>query len=77
MDFVVERLSHHFERARIKLRQFVEEQHAAMREQHFAGAAPASAADQARMRNRVVRETDDGAPAANRLAAYRSPNRCA
>jgi hypothetical protein len=48
-----------------------------MRERYFAGAAPTSAADQARMRNRVVRETDDAAPAANRQAACRSRNRCA
>jgi len=75
MDFVVERLSHHFERARIKLRQFVEEQHAAKRERDLTGAAPASAADQARMRNRVVRETDDAAPAANQSAVCRSRNR--
>ena len=45
MDFVVEWLAHHFERARIKLRQFVEEQHAAMRQADFAGAWDPAPAD--------------------------------
>ena len=68
-----QRLAHDFENVARELRKFVEKQHAVVRHADFAGARDAAAADQAGVRDRVVRmaERPRGDQAAFRQAAGR------
>ena len=52
---VFQRLAQHFERAAVELGQFVEKQHAVVRQADFAGRGDRAAADQPGVADRVMR----------------------
>ena len=75
-DAGLERLAQRLEHAAVPLRQFVEEQHAVMRERDFAGARIAAAADQRDAARRVMRRAERPlAPALGRRSVRRSTRR--